>query len=99
MRRPAPRPIAAALEGYAREAAPATLLARVQAHWPDVAGEVIAAEAGPASERAGTVTFTCSSGVWANELDLLSPDLIGRLNAALADEAGEPVKALRFRVL
>ena len=99
MRRAAPRPIAAALGGYTREAAPATLLARVQAHWPEVAGEVVAAEAQPASERAGTVTFSCSSGVWANELDLLSADLVGRLNAALADEPGQPVKALRFRVL
>ena len=99
MRRAAPRPIGAALEGYTREAAPATLLARVQAHWPEVAGEVVAAEAQPASERAGTVTFSCSSGVWANELDLLAAELAGRLNAALADEAGEPVKALRFRVL
>jgi predicted nucleic acid-binding Zn ribbon protein len=99
MRRAAPRPIAAALEGYTREAAPATLLARVQAQWPEVAGDAIAAEAEPTSERAGTITFSCSSGVWANELDLLSPDLLGRLNAALADESGGPVKALRFRVL
>jgi predicted nucleic acid-binding Zn ribbon protein len=99
MRRPAPRPIAAALEGYTREAAPATLLARVQASWPEVAGEVIAAEAHPASERAGTVTFSCSSGVWANELDLLSGDLRDRLNAALEGDAAERVRALRFRVL
>jgi len=99
MRRPAPRPIAAALEGYTREAAPATLLARVQASWPEVAGEAIAAEATPASERAGTITFSCSSGVWANELDLLSPDLLQRLNATLGEGAGEPVSALRFRVL
>ena len=99
MRRVAPRPIAAALEGYSREAAPATLLARVQAGWPEVAGEVIAAEAQPASERGGTVTFSCSSGVWANELALLSSDLRERLNAALGDGGGERVKALRFRVL
>ncbi len=99
MRRPAPRPIAVALEGYAREAAPATLLARVQESWPEVAGEVIATEAQPASERAGTVTFSCTSGVWANELDLLSSDLLERLNGALADTPGEPVRALRFRVL
>jgi predicted nucleic acid-binding Zn ribbon protein len=99
MRRPAPRPIAAALDGYAREAAPATLLARVQGSWPEVAGEVVAAEARPASERAGTVTFSCTSGVWANELDLLSSDLLERLNAALAGTPGEPVRALRFRVL
>ena len=99
MRRPGPRPIATALEGYTREAAPATLLARVQASWPEVAGEAIAAEAAPASERGGTITFSCSSGVWANELDLLSRDLLQRLNATLGDAAGEAVKALRFRVL
>jgi predicted nucleic acid-binding Zn ribbon protein len=99
VRRRAPRPIAAALEGYTREAAPATVLARVQAVWPDVAGEVVASEAEPVSERAGTVTFSCSSGVWANELDLLSGDLLERLNAALGDGAGGPVGGLRFRVL
>lgn len=99
MRRAAPRPLAAALSSYTREAAPATVLARVQACWAEVAGEAVAAEAQPVEERGGTVTFGCTSGVWANELDLLSADLLERLNAALGGRSGSPVKRLRFRVL
>ena len=98
MRRPAPRPVARALEGYTREAAPATALAQVQACWGEVAGEVIAAEAAPVQERGGTVTYACSSAVWAGELELLATDLLERLNAALEGPSGPPVKRLRFRV-
>jgi predicted nucleic acid-binding Zn ribbon protein len=87
------------LEGYSREAAPATLLAGVQACWEEVAGEVVAAEAEPVEERSGTVTFRCSSGVWANELALLSADLLERLNATLADRGGPAATGLRFSVL
>ncbi len=98
MRRAAPRPLAAALEGYTREAAPATILAQVQACWTEAAGDVIAAEAPAVQERGGTVTFACSSAVWAGELELLATDLLDRLNAALEDPSGAPVKRLRFRV-
>jgi len=98
VRRSSPRPLGDALAKYAHEAAPATVLARVQACWPEVAGEVVAAEALPVEERSGAVTFTCSSGVWANELDLLAPDLVGRLNAALGGPGEGPVRTLRFRV-
>jgi len=99
VRRPGPRPIASALEEFTHEAAPATLLGRVQAVWQEVAGEVVAAEAEPVSERAGTVSCSCASGVWANELELLSPELVARLNEALGRADGGPVKRLRFRVV
>ena len=99
MRRTGPRPLSAALGAYSRDRAPTTALARVQACWPEVAGEVVAAEARAVSERAGTVTFGCSSGVWANELDLLSADLLERLNTTLAERGGGRVERLRFRVL
>jgi predicted nucleic acid-binding Zn ribbon protein len=64
--------------------APSTPLAAIQRVWAEAVGELIAAEARPAAERAGVVTVTCSSSVWAHELDLMSPVLIERLNAALA---------------
>ena len=98
MRRTAPRPLAVALGEYTREAAPKTLLAAVQACWGEVAGPVVAAEAQPVSERSGTVTIGCSSGTWANELELLAPDLLERLNRAVDGVPGAPAKALRFRV-
>ena len=102
MRRLAPRPLSVALAGVAREASPATLLARVQAVWPEVAGPGLSASAAPVSERDGVVTVACESGVWAQELELLGPDLLTRLGAALAGETGRPagasVKKLRFVV-
>jgi len=98
VRRRAPRPLAAALEAVAADLAPATTIARVQGVWAAVAGEVVAAEAQPESERAGVVTIACSSAVWAGELDLLRADLIERLNLALEAPRDAPaVRELRFR--
>jgi predicted nucleic acid-binding Zn ribbon protein len=93
MRRPGPRPLSNALDGVLPDVAPATLLAQVQAAWKEVAGERMAAAATPASERDGVVTIACESGVWAHELDLLAPDLLARLEAALG---GRSVTRLRF---
>jgi predicted nucleic acid-binding Zn ribbon protein len=95
MRRRAPEPFAAIVRDAVSQAAPDTLLARVQAAWPEVAGRAIAAESAPASEREGTVFVDCSAGVWAEELTLLAPDLLGRLNGHLN---GPKVRELRFRV-
>jgi predicted nucleic acid-binding Zn ribbon protein len=95
LRRRAPEPLAAIVRDVVAGAAPDTLLARVQGLWSEVAGPAIAAEATPASEREGTVTVHCSSGVWAQELTLLEPELVGRLNARLE---GLQVRSLRFKV-
>jgi len=88
MRRLAPRPLSTALAGVVRDAAPATLLARVQAVWTEVAGPKLALAATPVSEREGVVTVACESSVWAHELELLAPDLLaaleGRLDGRLA---------------
>ena len=97
MRRSAPRPLSAALAGVIGDAAPATLLARVQACWPAVAGPAVAAEAEPVSESGGTLTIACRSAVWAQELQLLSEDLLGRLNQALGGGGSGPLDALRVR--
>ena len=93
MRRLAPKPVARVLAEALPDAAPATLLARAQAAWPGAVGEVIAAESAPVSERDGTLTVGCSSAVWAQELELMSGDLIGPLNAALG---AVKVRRLRF---
>jgi predicted nucleic acid-binding Zn ribbon protein len=83
MRRSAPRPAASAIAALADRLAPATTLAAVQRVWPDVAGPAITAQATPTGERSGVVTVTCSSSVWAQELDLMGPQLVAGLNAAL----------------
>jgi predicted nucleic acid-binding Zn ribbon protein len=95
VRRLAPRALSTALEGVVRDVAPRTTLARVQGVWTEVAGPRLAAAAKPVSERDGVVTVGCESSVWAQELDLLAPDLLGRLEGALG---GRLVTKLRFVV-
>ena len=95
MRRLAPRRLEFALDNVLPDVAPATLLAQVQAAWTEVAGARMAAAAQPVSERDGVVTVRCESGVWAQELDLLAPDLLTGLEAALGARS---VTKLRFVV-
>jgi predicted nucleic acid-binding Zn ribbon protein len=92
--RPAPRPLSSALDGLTRTLAPATTLARVQEVWERVAGGAIASAAQPTAERAGVLTVSCESSVWAQELTLMQRDLVARLNAVLGDA---PVLELRCR--
>jgi predicted nucleic acid-binding Zn ribbon protein len=95
--RRAPRPLSFALDDLTRGLAPATLLADVQRAWPDAAGPAIAAEASPVSERSGVVTVACTSSVWASELDLMGPVLVGRLNEALGRPAVEQLRCVTGR--
>jgi predicted nucleic acid-binding Zn ribbon protein len=90
--RRSPRPIGLALGPARDQWAPETLLAEVQRIWSDAVGPEIALEAKPASERGGVLTVSCSASVWAQELDLMAPVILGRLNGAL--RTGE-VKRLR----
>jgi predicted nucleic acid-binding Zn ribbon protein len=82
--RRAPRPLALALAPLQDALAPATLLAEAQRVWPAVAGPAIAREASPTAARGGVLTVTCSASVWAQELDLMAPLLLERLNDAIA---------------
>jgi predicted nucleic acid-binding Zn ribbon protein len=92
MRRTQPRTLSHAVAALAERLAPQTTLAEVQRVWPDAVGEVIAAQAEPTAEREGVLTVTCSSAVWAQELDLMGPDLVARINAALGVDT---VRSLR----
>lgn len=90
--RRSPRPIGLALERARGGWAPETVLAEVQRVWSQVVGAAIAAEASPIRERAGVVTVSCSASVWAQELDLMGPSIVERLNEALD---GERIERLR----
>ena len=94
MRRPAPRPLTAALDGLALALAPATTLARLQQVWEPTAGPAIAAAARPTAERDGVLTVTCDAAVWAQELHLMAGDLVPALNAAIGAQA---IRELRCR--
>ena len=92
MSRRAPRQAGLAMSSLVDELAPQTLLADVQRVWQTVVGDAVAEQAMPTADRGGTLTITCSSAVWAQELDLMGPAVVERLNGALGREA---VTALR----
>ena len=92
MRRRAPRPAGAALDGITASLAPATLLAEVQRAWAEAAGDAFAAQSRPVAENDGVITVACDSAVWAQELDLLSETVVARLNESLGRPA---VRGLR----
>jgi predicted nucleic acid-binding Zn ribbon protein len=81
--RRSPRQLGFAIDRVRDELAPQTLLAEVQRRWPAAVGEAIAAEARPSGERAGVLTVSCSAAVWAQELDLMAPAIVERLNQVL----------------
>jgi predicted nucleic acid-binding Zn ribbon protein len=91
-----PRPAGEAVSRFVEGLAPQTTLGAVQRVWPQAAGPVIAEQATPTGEAGGVLTLTCTSASWAQELDLMAPDLIGRLNAALGDER---VRSLRCQTV
>lgn len=94
MSRLAPRPLSFALEGLTAALAPATTLARVQQVWAQVLGARIAEAGTPVSEHDGVLTVVCADSVWAHELELMGPELVERLNAAVG---AETVHKLRCR--
>jgi predicted nucleic acid-binding Zn ribbon protein len=81
--RRSPRTLGPALAALRDDLAPETLLAAVQKAWPAAVGELISAEAAPTAERGGVVTISCSAAVWAQELDLMAPTILPRLNELL----------------
>ena len=96
MRRREPRPVGLAVAALAERLAPQTLLAAVQRAWPEAVGELVAAQAEPTGERGGVLVITCSSAVWAQELELMAPELTERLNALLQ---GTPVRGMRCQAV
>jgi predicted nucleic acid-binding Zn ribbon protein len=90
------RRLGEALARFRNDAAPPTLLARVQTSWAQAVGESIAGEATPVSDRDGVITVRCRSAVWAAELTMLSTELTKQVNEALS--GGPRVKALKFTV-
>ena len=96
MRRQQPRPVGQAISALAERLAPQTPLAEVQRVWEAAVGAVVAAQAEPTGEREGVLVVTCSSAVWAQELDLMAPDLIERLNGLLG---GASVRSLRCQAV
>ncbi len=81
--RRSPRPFSVALETARGTWEPQTVLAEVQRVWAGVVGPGIAAEAIPMRERGGVLTVSCAASVWAQELELMGPNIVASLNAQL----------------
>lgn len=93
--RPGPRDLGSALDQIVARVEPQTPLSRLQRVWPQLAGEGVAPHATPTAMSAeGVVTITCEGAVWAQEVDLLSYELVQRLNATLGPDT---VRELRCR--
>lgn len=89
-----PRRLDQLLTDFQAEIAPPTSLAAVQLAWGELVGERIAAVTEVTGEREGVITVQCSSAVWAQELELMAPRILKRLEEQLDNLA--PQK-LRFR--
>ncbi|HYB26795.1 MAG TPA: DUF721 domain-containing protein [Solirubrobacteraceae bacterium] len=81
--RRSPRQAGLAFDRIRDDLAPDTLLAEVQQAWRGAVGPAIALEAQPTRERGGVLTISCSASVWAQELDLMAPAIVERLNQRL----------------
>lgn len=91
--RRSPRPLGDSLARVLARSAPQTLLADVQAAWPEACGTTIAGNSEPVAERSGTVTIACRNGAWAQELELMQETLLSRLVGVVGEGR---VEGLRF---
>ena len=85
--RRAPRSLASSLEALADELAPQTLLGDVQRIWVAAVGEELARQSSATAERGGVLTVSCADAMWAQELDLMSVQILSELNARLGSGA------------
>ena len=79
------RPIADYISRYKKVSAPDNYLAQIQSIWNEAVGDAIASNSHPNSERDGVVRVTCTSSVWAQELELMSPQIVEKVNEILGD--------------
>jgi predicted nucleic acid-binding Zn ribbon protein len=63
-------------------------------HWEEIAGKEIAKRSRPERLVNMTLHVSVTSSIWANELSLMSEELINRINSSAGEEV---VKKLRFR--
>lgn len=99
MSRHEPRPLAEALAVVLGDVRPVSPLARVQEAWPAAVGPAVAAAARPVAERGGVVTVACESAAWAQELELMSRQVLERLRRALGEGPGAGVAPRELKVV
>lgn len=82
-----PRPVGDALRAVRRQlGAPApSVLDRVRAVWPEVAGEVLAGHSVPLHLRAGVLRVQVDDQAWAGQFRYLTDTVVAGLAAAVPD--------------
>jgi len=63
-------------------------------HWEDIAGREIAKRARPRKLANMTLYISVTSSTWANELSLMSEELVKKINSFAGEEI---VKTVRFK--
>jgi predicted nucleic acid-binding Zn ribbon protein len=91
--RRAPRPLGPALDALLARVAPASTLGAVQGAWQAAVGAAVASHARPVGERDGILTVVCDEAVWAHEIELMGPELVAAINAALGRRALSALKS------
>jgi predicted nucleic acid-binding Zn ribbon protein len=64
-------------------------------HWSDIVGSDIGNKTKPEKLLRQTLYISVTSSTWANELSMMAPQLIGRINNFIGDDI---IKELRFKV-
>lgn len=75
--------MAGALDEVLAGLAPRTPLAAIQRVWVEAVGTAFAEMSDPVAESEGRVRVACRSSVWAQELELMAPMVVARLNELL----------------
>lgn len=87
VRQNAPMPVGEALRGYLARSGLGTRLAQAQAvtEWATLVGPQIAAVTTPESVAPdGTLFVRVATSAWMNELQMMMPDIMARINAGRA---------------
>ncbi len=63
-------------------------------HWKEIVGSQISEKSKPKSLREGVLYVSVANSTWANELDLMSGQLMDTINSYLGTEL---VKGMRFK--
>ncbi|GAB4279663.1 MAG: hypothetical protein Kow0056_13130 [Coriobacteriia bacterium] len=66
---------------------------RIESVWPEVAGKAIADKTKSLRFKDERLTVVVASAAWANELSLMGPELVRRLNDTLGETV---VREIRF---
>ncbi len=64
-------------------------------HWQEIVGKEISKRAKPEKLRKGVLFVSVTTSTWANELSLMSANLVGKINSYIGKSV---VKEIRFKI-